>query len=443
MITDKTTRNDLSIFSKDGKPSIFSVLDHTTTTQGSDALADIFSRPLSSRFEIEEIQKCVHILMGVIEKWPNKISNGTVMVVEKFLETAFTPIPENPSKLSSNIYRISNPSDYSLLSYSLIHCVDLILGLKETMKLIENEALPEPLRKKTEEIKKNLPELFLIELNGITTLKKAGHQKVLKLCRYLRFNYRNQIRSLIQIHSKLDAWMSMAKAMRKFNLIFPSFIDSNQPMIDVNGMGHLLLEEPVRYDISLNQDHHFLFLTGANMAGKSTFIKSIGTSVYLAHLGMGVPCTAMKLSLFDGILTNINIQDDITKGESYFYQEVKRIKSTVEIVNTEKKWLILIDELFKGTNITDAMNCSLEVIRGLLRRRNAVYVLSTHLYEISESLQNESGILFRYFETEIKNDEYTFSYQLREGVSQDKLGMLILKKEGVLNLLDNDPKETT
>jgi DNA mismatch repair ATPase MutS len=122
---------------------------------------------------------------------------------------------------------------------------------------------------------------------------------------------------------------------------------------------------------------------------------------------------------------------------------VKRIKSTVEIVNTEKKWLILIDELFKGTNITDAMNCSLEVIQGLLRRKNAVYVLSTHLYEISDSLKNEKGILFRYFEAEIKNDEYSFSYQLREGVSQDKLGMLILKKERVLDLLDNDPKETT
>jgi DNA mismatch repair ATPase MutS len=243
------------------------------------------------------------------------------------------------------------------------------------------------------------------------------------------------MQALIQIHSQLDAWMSMAKAMRKFNLTFPEFIDSAQPLIQVNAMGHLLLEKPVRYDITLNQDHHFLFLTGANMAGKSTFIKSLGTAVYLAHLGMGVPCTAMKLSLFDGILTNINIQDDITKGESYFYQEVKRIKATVETVNDGKKWLILIDELFKGTNITDAMNCSLQVIRGLLRRRNAVYVLSTHLYEISESLQNESGILFRYFETKIKNDEYSFSYQLREGVSEDKLGMLILKKEGVLDML--------
>jgi DNA mismatch repair ATPase MutS len=435
MITDKTTRNDLNLFSQDGRPSIFSVLDHTTTTQGSAALADIFARPLSSRIEIEEIQKCVHTLMDVIEDWPNKISNGTVMVVEKFLETAFTPIPENPGKLESNIYRMVNPSDYSLLSYSLIHCVDLILGLKETMKLFENKALPEPLKKQLDAIKKNLPENFIIELNDATTLKKAGPQKILKLCRYLRFNHRNQVRTLIQIHSKLDAWMSMAKAMRKFDLTFPEFIDSDQPLIHVNGMGHLLLEKPVRYDISLNHDHHFLFLTGANMAGKSTFIKSLGTAVYLAHLGMGVPCRAMKLSLFDGILTNINIQDDITKGESYFYQEVKRIKATVETVNDGKKWLILIDELFKGTNITDAMNCSLQVIQGLLRRKNAVYVLSTHLYEISDSLKNEKGILFRYFETSIHDNEYEFSYQLREGVSQDKLGMLILKKEGVLELL--------
>ena len=94
------------------------------------------------------------------------------------------------------------------------------------------------------------------------------------------------------------------------------------------------------YDLELNPDHNFLFLTGANMAGKSTLIKSVGSAVFLAHLGMGVPAEKMTLTLFDGLLTNINVVDNIAKGESYFFNEVQRVKNTVEKINNGKKWLV-------------------------------------------------------------------------------------------------------
>jgi len=172
------------------------------------------------------------------------------------------------------------------------------------------------------------------------------------------------------------------------------------------------------------------------MGGKSTFIKAMGIGVYLAHLGMGVPATKMHLSLFDGILSNIQVVDNIVKGESFFYNEVKRIKSTVEKISDGKKWLILIDELFKGTNQQDAIKCSITVIEGLRKMHNAIFVLSTHLYEIGEALKQYSNIQFRYFETSIVDDQLLFSYQLKEGISNDRLGYLILKKEGVVEMLD-------
>src|SRR5207249_264088 len=101
--------------------------------------------------------------------------------------------------------------------------------------------------------------------------------------------------------------------------------------------------EPVAYDITLDHENNFLFLTGANMAGKSTFIKSVGAAVFLAHVGMGVPAKKMQLTLFDGLLSNINVVDNISKGESYFYNEVQRIKNTILKINDGRKWLILID----------------------------------------------------------------------------------------------------
>ena len=172
------------------------------------------------------------------------------------------------------------------------------------------------------------------------------------------------------------------------------------------------------------------------MAGKSTFIKSVGVAVYLAHVGMGVPAAAMELSLFDGLLSNIQVQDNLVKGESYFFNEVQRIKNTVVKITDGKKWLVLIDELFKGTNIQDAMQCSLAVIKGLLKIKNATFILSTHLYEIAGDLKDYPNIAFRYFETGIHNETLHFTYQLSEGISNDRIGYLILKKEKVIDLLD-------
>lgn len=123
------------------------------------------------------------------------------------------------------------------------------------------------------------------------------------------------------------------------------------------------------------------------------------------------------------------------QGESYFFNEVQRIRKTIEKISDGKKWLILIDELFKGTNVQDAMKCSSTVIEGLLKIKNSLFILSTHLYEIGAELKQYSHIQFKYFETAVINEQLFFSYQLKDGISNDRLGYLILKREGVVDLL--------
>jgi DNA mismatch repair ATPase MutS len=172
------------------------------------------------------------------------------------------------------------------------------------------------------------------------------------------------------------------------------------------------------------------------MAGKSTFIKAIGIAAYLAHLGMGIPAKKVEMSFFDGLLSNIQVVDNIIKGESFFFNEVQRIKKTIEQITDGRKWLILIDELFKGTNQQDAVKCSTTVIEGLRKMNNALFILSTHLYEIGEALKIYPNIQFHYFETSVKDDQLEFSYQLKQGISNDRLGYLILRKEGVVALLE-------
>ncbi|HWJ25418.1 MAG TPA: hypothetical protein VNS32_02690, partial [Flavisolibacter sp.] len=159
--------------------------------------------------------------------------------------------------------------------------------------------------------------------------------------------------------------------------------------------------------------------------------------IFLAHIGMGVPSRKMRLSLFDGLLTNINVSDNIAKGESYFFNEVQRIKNTINKINDGRKWLVLIDELFKGTNVQDAMKCSLTVIKGLIKIKNSLFILSTHLYEIGAELEKYPNILFKYFETKVMDDQLEFSYQLKDGISNDRIGYVILRREKVVEMLEN------
>jgi len=260
--------------------------------------------------------------------------------------------------------------------------------------------------------------------------------QLLHFAHFIKYNYKHNMLDLVVLYAQVDAWYGMAKAVQRYGLVFPEFVQHAGPVVEATGLYHLLVQEPVAYDVMLDKETNFLFLTGANMAGKSTFIKSVGTSVFLAHVGMGVPAQQMKLTFFDGMLSNINVVDNIARGESYFYNEVQRIKATLNKISDGKKWLILIDELFKGTNVQDAMKCSSAVIEGLLKIKNSLFILSTHLYEIGEGLKKYPNISFKYFETTVTEEQLKFSYQLKDGISNDRLGYLILKREGVVDMLE-------
>jgi len=120
----------------------------------------------------------------------------------------------------------------------------------------------------------------------------------------------------------------------------------------------------------------------------------------------------------------------------YLSKRTPKNPTTIEKINNGKKWLVLIDELFKGTNVQDAMKCSLTVIKGLIKIKNSLFILSTHLYEIGEELKPYPNISFRYFETNVTEDQLSFSYQLREGISNDRIGYVILKREKVVDMLE-------
>lgn len=434
MLIDKTTLSDLSIFDTGSGFSIFDKINFTNTSHGKDTLQRMLSTPLDSIEQVKGVQDTIRLMMLRAEEIRSGITNGTLMVIENFYLTNVDRIPPDPGSVSAFSYKLFYGPDYSLIKYSVEHVFNFLKGLKKILVLHE-ENTPAPLKNVLRRIEDHIMSADIETLLAHKKFTDLNSRQILIHGHFLRYKFKRQLLELVDLYGKLDAWNSMAIAMKKFGLAFPEFVDQEEPLISIRGLYHILLENPVPYDLHLTRENKFLFLTGANMAGKSTFIKAVGTTVFLAHTGMGVPAKNMHLTYFEGMLSNINVMDNLVKGESYFYNEVQRIKSTLTRINDGRKWLILIDELFKGTNVEDAMKCSKTVIEGLLKIPQSLFILSTHLYEIGQDLKQHPGIIFNFFETTLKDDVLTFEYRLKEGISQDRLGYLILKQEGVVDML--------
>ncbi len=436
MQIDKITFNDISLFHSEEEFSIFHKLNFTKTAGGKEWLRRFFHEPHSDLNRIIGTQNIIKTFIQHINDWPAEITNGTILMIEKFLEYNLDPVPQSQNILHSYTYKVLHSQDYAMVKYSVRHFADFYRGLKRLSSLLSVAQLPAQILFYIERINKVLTEAPLQQLSATTTGVDFSLQQNLYYAHALRNRHRLDTLEMIEVYSRMEAWYSMAVAVKTYDLIFPDFIESEDPLLAAEGMYHLLLQQPVAYNLQMNPQQNFLFLTGANMAGKSTLIKAIGSSVFLAHLGMGVPAKKMQLTLFDGLLTNINVADNIAKGESYFFNEVQRIKNTIYKINDGKKWLVLIDELFKGTNVQDAMKCSLAVIKGLIKIKNSLFILSTHLYEIGEELKEFQNISFKYFETTVTDDQLEFSYQLQDGISNDRIGYVILKREKVVEMLE-------
>ena len=436
MEIDRTTYNDLALFHSDDESSIFQKINFTRTLEGRAWLLKFFNSPFSDISKISETQQLLKTILASIEQWPTSISNGTMMVMERFYDSNIDSMP-GANLFNAINYKLIHAADFSLVKYSIVHFADFFRGMLQLGKLLGDEKAPLLIRSFIDRAQSLMKKRIVQELAARDPLKQYSLVETIYYGRFLKDHFRNSTFELIGIFGRMDAWYSLALATRNYNMSFPEFSLQSQPLIDAKGLYHLLLANPVPYDVHMSRESNFVFLTGANMAGKSTFIRAVGTAVFLAHLGMGVPAKALKLTTFDGLLSNINVVDNIAKGESFFFNEVQRIKTTILKINDGRKWLVLIDELFKGTNVQDAMKCSSTVIKGLIKIKNSLFILSTHLYEIADELKSYSNISFCYFETAVKGEQLEFNYQLKEGISNDRLGYLILKKERVIEIIDN------
>lgn len=235
--------------------------------------------------------------------------------------------------------------------------------------------------------------------------------------------------------SEFDALIGYATfAFNNQDLVSYPKISGNAFAFHAEEIGHPLLNPSVRINNSL----HFagtpsvLIITGANMAGKSTFLRTLSVNLMLAMNGAPVCAKSFLFTPCD-ILSSIKIQDSLSNNESYFYAELLRIRDVIDHVKTHPRTLVILDEILRGTNTKDKQLGSLGLLEKLISQ-NAVVVIATHDLVIGELEKKYPDVVTNYcFEVELTNDQLIFDYQLKKGISQKLNASFLMKKMEIIN----------
>lgn len=198
-------------------------------------------------------------------------------------------------------------------------------------------------------------------------------------------------------------------------------------------MGHPLMpvSQCVKNDATIPSRPFFLIITGANMAGKSTYLRTIGVNYLLACVGAPVCCERLKLHP-NQLITSLRTSDSLSDNESYFFAELKRLKRIIDLLNQGQQLFIILDEILKGTNSMDKQKGSFDLIRQFMQLK-ANGIIATHDLLLGSLIKQFPEKIRNYcFEADIKDNELTFSYKLREGVAQNMNACFLMKKMGII-----------
>ena len=241
-------------------------------------------------------------------------------------------------------------------------------------------------------------------------------------------------------HTAVEHWFEAVERTDAYNSLgnftfnhahyhFPEILEKGKG-ISAKNLGHPLLDPGKRVDNDFKIDgKQFFIITGANMAGKSTFLRTVALQILMSNIGL--PVCAEKCSYSPiKLITSMRTSDSLGDDESYFFSELKRLKFIVDKIQTQD-YFIILDEILKGTNSTDKAIGSRKFVQRLVGT-NSTGIIATHdlsLCEISMELKQVKNF---YFDAEIVNDELHFDYHLKDGVCQNMNASFLLRKMNIV-----------
>ncbi len=478
---------DLDVF---GKHSLFQAINRTCTQIGKNILAGWLKNHLTDKKDIETRQQAVKELSERKQFREQFRINGMIYQGNATDETDIRKWSISPTKFANSLWvktliwgvptinallLIAGITDIISFSwFGLSFCIFLIAGfslikratmvqelygkkmktlsnytrliaitrkekwqssyMTELMERlsIDNESPVEVLLKLSKELDRldlrNNQLLFVI-LEGCIFFQL---QQIFRIERW-KERYGRYINQWLEAVGEIDALCSIATfAYNHPGYTYPQIAE--KPFVfEAKEMGHPLMASAtcVKNDAEVPTRPYFLIITGANMAGKSTYLRTIGTNYLLACLGAPVCCASLTLYPAQ-LITSLRTSDSLSDGESYFFAELKRLKRIIDLLNNGTELFIILDEVLKGTNSEDKQKGSFDLIRQLILLK-ANGLIATHDLMLSRLRELFPEHIQNYcFEADITNDELTFSYKLRKGVAQNMNACFLMKKMGIV-----------
>lgn len=243
--------------------------------------------------------------------------------------------------------------------------------------------------------------------------------------------YKTSVPQWFEAITFFDSYNSLGNfAFNHPQYVFPKIVD-NSSVLNVKGAGHPLLQEEtmVRNDFQISFKQFFI-VTGANMAGKSTFLRTVSLQIVMGNIGLPVCAESSEYKPVK-LITSMRTTDSLTDDESYFFSELKRLKFIVDKIETDR-YFIILDEILKGTNSTDKAIGSRKFVEKLVAGESTG-IIATHDLSLCEVANEKPEVENYFFDAQIENDELFFDYTLKLGICQNMNASFLLKK---MNIVD-------
>ncbi len=432
--TDNQTLTDLGIFASRAEESIYWIYNRCCTNGGLKVLEQMFQAPLSDATLINDRAKSIAFFQDNNIKFP-------------FDSTLFSP---TELYLNNRDERTRLAHEYNNMRRKLSGVIgaenefnDILKGITSTISIINSavEFIEQYKYDKSAScVMSCFSELSDTVINTAIHYKgknKISYNNCVELDSLLRFKHNRELRGLLNSIYYIDVYSSVAEVSKKRGFTFAQVINNQEGYIKLEGVYHPRFEQGVGNDILIDKSKNMIFLTGANMAGKSTIMKSIAISVYIAHIGFPVAASLMEFSVRSGMFTTINLPDNINVGYSHFYSEVMRLKKIAQEVKQNSNVVIIFDELFRGTNVKDAYDATVEIVESFSRVRRCSFIVSTHIIEAGEVIKQRcSNVQFIYMPTTMNGSVPQYSYKAKQGITSDRHGMVIINNEKVVEIIE-------
>lgn len=438
---DRQTIDDLGIFTEAGSTnSVFSFFDHVKTIGGKTKLMQMMETPSTDIDVLTSRRNCIKYF------YDNPLTFGidrrSLDFIEHYLGFGAKALSTNyiDAILKGLSYKYNPTNNYYVITQGINDITKLLRILWDIYKELSGKKCPVHVNSIVNTLEEFLLKKPIEKIIFSDPDKDLNYFQVANYDTLFRKDELRALKEVVNIIYELDVYIALAKAAQINGFCFPEYCSDKGTFVNITGLYHPSIKNAVKNNVLIEQEKNLIFLTGANMAGKSSFLKALGLAIYLAHIGFPLPASGMQTNVFNGLITTINLSDNIGSGYSHYYSEIKRVKETALKIVEHNNLFIIFDELFRGTNVKDAYDASLATINALSAIKNSVFLISTHIVEIAVEITHLPNISFQYFIARIDNGKPVFEYKMREGVSEETLGFYIFKNEGILEILEKAAK---